>query len=138
MNHDHEDDDFLRSLKAEPRRIYIDIDSTICTQTHPYHHERAQPLVDRIEMANKLYDQGHHIVYWTARGSRTGIDWYKLTKKQLEEWGVKHHELKMGKPAFDILIDDRAINSLYDWTEESVNKVIYREHPTPQPKHVTQ
>jgi hypothetical protein len=53
-------------------------------------------------------------VYWTARGSRTQTDWYDLTKKQLIEWGVKFHELKVDKPYYDMFIDDKLcdINSL--------------------------
>jgi len=30
--------------------------------------------------------------------------------KQLKEWGCKFHELKMGKPAYDLFIDDKNIN----------------------------
>ena len=36
---------------------------------------------------------------------------YEITKDQLRAWGVKHHELIMGKPHYDIFIDDKAINS---------------------------
>ena len=39
-------------------------------------------------MINKLYDEGHTVVYWTARGSTTGIDWGDLTQNQLKEWGL--------------------------------------------------
>ena len=49
-------------------------------------------------------------MYWTARGSGTGIDWYDVTKKQLKSWGVKHHELRLGKPVYDLFIDDKAMN----------------------------
>jgi hypothetical protein len=34
---------------------------------------------------------------------------YSLTKSQLEEWGVKYHELVLGKPSGDIYIDDKGI-----------------------------
>jgi len=54
------------------------------------------------------------IVYWTARGTKTGIDWYDATLKQFKEWGVKFHELKMGKPAYDLFVDDKNINA-EDW-----------------------
>ena len=43
-----------------------------------------------------------------------GIDWYDITKDQLIAWGAKHHELKLGKPVYDLFIDDKAINS-YTW-----------------------
>jgi histidinol phosphatase-like enzyme len=79
--------------------IYVDIDETICQRetsvdfgtTHDY--TKAQPIQENIEKINKLYDEGHTIVYWTARGSRKQIDWTVLTSKQLNEWGAKYHEL---------------------------------------------
>ena len=33
--------------------------------------------------------------------------YYELTKSQLEEWGVKYHELHLGKQSFDYFIDDK-------------------------------
>jgi len=87
--------------------IYVDIDGTICTISKPY--SDAKPISDHIDKINKLYDEGHTIVYWTARGSRTQINWYELTKKQLIEWGAKHHELNVSKPYYDLFIDDKTI-----------------------------
>ena len=89
----------------------VDIDGTICRhedETAPY--EEGQPIKERIEFFNKLYDEGHTIIYWTARGAYTGEDHTKLTKKQLDAWGVKRTELRMDKPAYDYWIDDRAFN----------------------------
>ena len=55
-------------------------------------------------------------MYWTARGTGSGIDWRDITEKQLEEWGVKYHELKFGKPVYDLFIDDKNIESKeYFW-----------------------
>ena len=57
---------------------------------------------------NKLYEEGNHITYWTARGSTSKNDYYKLTKKQLVDWGCKYHELRTGeKPYYDLLICDK-------------------------------
>ena len=37
----------------------------------------------------QFYDQGHRIVYWTARGTISiGICWEKLTKKQFLKPGA--------------------------------------------------
>lgn len=91
--------------------IRVDIDETICiTPDHPRIYEKASPILNNIKKINDLYDQGHTVIYWTARGSRSGIDWYQLTKSQLDEWGAKYHELKCDKPYYDILIDDKAIS----------------------------
>ena len=93
--------------------IYIDIDNTIFdTNTTNYHDSK--PNLYLINIANDLYRNGHTIIYWTARGSVTGINWYELTKKQLDESGVLYHELKMGKPAYDLLIDDKSVNNLLE------------------------
>lgn len=91
--------------------IYIvDIDGTICTSTEG-EYDRAEPFVYRIAMMNYLYDKGHTIHYWTARGSSSGKDWTVLTFQQLSDWGCKYHTLKLGKPSYDVWIDDKALNS---------------------------
>jgi hypothetical protein len=90
---------------------YVDIDETICYYNGERNYPDALPNKERISKINELYDSGHTVVYWTARGGTTGIDWTETTTKQLKEWGVKHHELKMWKPAYDIFICDKAINS---------------------------
>ena len=89
--------------------IYVDVDETICITPESRKYEDAKPIVENIDKINKLYDQGHTIVYWTARGSRKQIDWYDLTKAQLILWGAKHNELRVDKPYYDLFIDDKTI-----------------------------
>ena len=48
------------------------------------------------------------IIFYTARGSVTGINWTEVTKDQFKEWGLLFDELKFGKPAADLYIDDKA------------------------------
>ncbi len=90
--------------------IYVDIDGTICTNTDMAYKE-AKPMRENIKKINALYDEGHTIIYWTARGSVTKIDWLELTKKQLKKWRVKYHDLRVKKPHYDLFICDKAINS---------------------------
>ena len=90
---------------------YIDIDETICGYEGAREYPLARPIKKNIEKINKLYDEGHTIVYWTARGSATGLDWYDLTGQQLKKWGAKHHSYKVGKPAYDVLVCDKAFNT---------------------------
>ena len=97
----------------------IDIDGTLCTNTEG-EYEKAEPLPKRIEMANQLYDLGHHIILYTARGSTTGLDWRSLTERQMLEWGVQYHELILGKPTADIYIDDKALH-VNDWGKLNIN-----------------
>jgi hypothetical protein len=91
--------------------IYIDIDDTICHSPDKPNYTTSTPIKENIEKANKLYDEGHLIVYWTARGSSTGIDWTEVTKEQFKNWGVKYHDLKFKKPNYDLFIDDKNINT---------------------------
>lgn len=88
--------------------IYVDIDETICFYDKEREYSLAKPNPENINKINKLYDEGHHITYWTARGSVTKIDHYDITKQQLDKWGCKYHELNVGnKPPYDLLICDK-------------------------------
>ena len=91
--------------------IFVDIDETICRYEGERNYKNAIPILENIDKINKLYDMGHNINYWTARGSCSGIDHTVLTNNQLCEWGVKFHKLFLGKPHYDIFIDDKAINA---------------------------
>jgi len=101
-------------------KIYVDIDNTIC-YTNEGDYPNSKPNYVNISKVNELY-KDHTIIMWTARGTMTGLNWFMLTQKQLNEWNVKYHELRMGKPAFDILIDDKTLNSLYHWNNSNVKK----------------
>ena len=94
--------------------IYIvDIDQTICLTPMvdgKNRYDLSIPFPQRIDKINKLYDQGHIINYWTARGSGSGIDWTELTNKQLNDWGCKFHEVRLGKPSYDVWIDDKSLS----------------------------
>jgi hypothetical protein len=94
--------------------IYVDIDETICHHdktAEKLDYTKAIPYYDRIKKINNLFDNGHQIFYWTARGTVTKIDWLQVTTKQLTDWKCKYHGLKMGKPFYDLFIDDKNINS---------------------------
>tara|TARA_R110000796_G_scaffold244789_1_gene368133 strand:+ start:448 stop:753 length:306 start_codon:yes stop_codon:yes gene_type:complete len=92
--------------------IYVDIDETICFYEDERHYPDAIPDLHRVSRVNELYDEGNIIVYYTARGTKSGIDWTSVTKGQLKLWGCKYHELSVGqKPVYDLIICDKAINS---------------------------
>jgi len=98
------------------KTIYVDIDDTICyyditEKNDDKNYSLAIPYNDRIEKINKLYEEGNIIVYWTARGTVTQKKWFHTTYQQLILWKCKFHELKMGKPAYDLFIDDKNVNS---------------------------
>jgi hypothetical protein len=101
--------------------IYVDIDETICTTRDDRNYRYSTPIVENIEEINRLYNKGNTIIYWTARGTVTGIDWRDVTEKQFQEWGVKYHDLKFGKPSYDMFIDDKNINSETFFAKEKLN-----------------
>ena len=95
----------------------IDIDGTICSDTSG-NYKRALPYSSRINYINNLFDLGHQIIYFTARGMGTFKNdinnaqkkWELLTRSQLIEWGVKYHELRFGKPSANFYIDDKNVS----------------------------
>ena len=87
----------------------FDLDGTLC-HTVDGDYEESIPHFDRIRRVNQLHSAGHRIVIDTARGSLTGLDWFNITKDQLDRWGVRYHALRVGtKIAADYYIDDKAI-----------------------------
>jgi hypothetical protein len=103
-------------------KYMVDIDGTVCTSANGDYHS-AVPFVDRIEHFNRLFDAGHEVHYWTARGGNTGIDWTALTTQQFADWQVKYTSLSMHKPTYDIWIDDKAINVENYFLEKAVSSV---------------
>lgn len=89
----------------------FDIDDTICKNVGDKQYLLQHPFKETIRHINSLYEAGNEIILFTARGSSSGIDWYSRTEKQLKWWGVKYHTLLLGKPSYDIIIDDKAINA---------------------------
>lgn len=87
----------------------FDIDGVIMTIMPDNDYSKAQPIQPTIDLINHLYENGHRIILFTARGAVTGIYWTKATKAQLKRHGVKYHELRFGKPAADFYIDDKMI-----------------------------
>lgn len=104
-------------------KYYIDIDDTICRPNMDAFsavgkYQGAVPIQERIDKVNALYDAGHMVYYWTARGGASGLDLETLTRKQLVDWGCKFNELVMGKPSYDVYIDDKSFNVDTFWPLE--------------------
>ena len=91
--------------------IYVDIDNTITT-TIDTDYAKAEPIPERIRRINHLFNQGHTIIYWTARGTISNINWRELTESQLKSWGAIYHRLEFGKPVYDLFIDDKGISDI--------------------------
>ena len=106
------------------KKIYaFDLDDTLCERDEGLEHlgvdkyKHSRPLPKMINKVNELYDNGHTIYIYTARGmsqfngdvNKIISELYVLTLDSLKEWGVKHHGLIMGKIHYDLLIDDKSL-----------------------------
>jgi len=100
----------IEGLLKGKKRLVFDIDGVIAKLQPKNDYALSEPATDMISAINRLYDAGNYIVLNTARGYVTGIDWSETTKKQLEKWGLKYHELHFGKPNADYYIDDKSLD----------------------------
>lgn len=103
--------------------IAFDLDDVICKReiegNNVEKYLSCAPIPEMVEIVNNCYNSGNHIIIYTARGmnvfnkdvSAIYENLYELTHSHLSEWGVKFHELIMGKIHYDILIDDKALSS---------------------------
>jgi len=118
--------------------IAFDLDDVICYRPKEYEHlgpnkyDYCEPDQSVIDLVNSLYDDGNKIVIYTARGmsqykgnvSLIYSELYSKTIQQLDSWGLKYHQLVMGKIHYDLLIDDKALNSS-DITKDNIKKFLY-------------
>ena len=96
------------------KKALVDIDETICFYEGKRRYDLSIPNYENIAKINKLYDEGHTIVFYTARGLKSGRGekhYRPITEQQLKEWGVKYHELCFKGHNGDYFIDDRGINA---------------------------
>lgn len=99
-------------------RICIDIDGTIAelrNKTNAY--DELKPIEDAIEAIQKLHNEGHYIILYTARNMATfsgnlgkiNAVQGPLLFKWLEKYEIPYDEIYFGKPNADVYIDDKAI-----------------------------
>jgi len=104
------------------KKFCFDIDGVIC-RTINSNYKSSKPNHKVIKVINKLYDQGHYIIIFTARYmgrnkeniSLAKKQGYKFTFNQLKKWGLKFNKLIFGKPSFDLVVDDRSIFFKKSW-----------------------
>ncbi len=96
----------------------FDLDATLVEGLPSERIFEAKGIPHMIELCNRLYDEGHEITIYTARGMKRlkgqahliPTEYYEKTKKQLDECGVKYHYIVFGKIEYDVFIDDKAYN----------------------------
>lgn len=89
--------------------IFVDFDDTLTDGSgEPYWVDPLDdsPNEDMVQLVNDLYKKGHTIIIYTARREEARDE----TEYYLNKWDVMYHALRMEKPGFDLLIDDRAIS----------------------------
>ena len=115
--------------KIKKKIFCFDIDNTIC-KTSGSNYQKSLPIKKNINLINKLQKEGHHIKIFTSRYmGRTNSDvkkakkiGYKKTFNQLKKWGLVFDDLIMGKPRFDIYIDDKNFEFRSNWAD-LINKI---------------
>lgn len=101
------------SAKSE---LYVDFDGTIVSLEKDF--MEGEPNEELITVLRDYYENNKRIVIYTARGMKSNngdlaiIE--KNVKPRIAEWlrlhNVPYHELIVGKPFWEILIDDRVKN----------------------------
>ena len=119
------------------KTIAFDLDDVICYRSSKYEHlgpnkyDYCEPDQHVIDLVNSLYEEGNKIVIYTARGmsqykgnvALIYSELYSKTIQQLNAWGLKYDQLVMGKIHYDLLIDDKALNSS-EMTLQNIKKFL--------------
>jgi hypothetical protein len=114
--------------------ICFDIDNVICRTNLKNDYNKSKPKIKIIRFINKLYDSGYIIKIYTARYMGRNNEnyfkvnklYYKTTDLILKRWGLRYHRLYMGKPNFDIFIDDKSLNFNYKWPKQLAKKLKFK------------
>ena len=91
---------------TDSRIIMVGIDGTICT-TKDEEYENSIPNYNNIDVFNTLYNKGDEIHYWTSRDESAS----NITIKQLNDWNVEYNSINIGKPQYDVWVDNKSFNS---------------------------
>jgi CMP-N,N'-diacetyllegionaminic acid synthase len=90
-------------------RLVCDLDGVVFSRVVDGDYSSALPITPMVNTLLRLLDDGLTIVFHSARGSSTGIDWYPITRSHLDELGFSICPLFLGKPNGDFYLDDRSI-----------------------------
>lgn len=100
----------------------FDLDNVLC-RTFGNNYKKSKPIKKNIKVLNILKKKGHYIKIFTSRfmgrnndnASKANKQGYKFTKKQLKKWNVKYSKLILGKPSYDLYIDDKNLGFSKNW-----------------------
>lgn len=112
-------------------RLCFDIDNTITFWDEGRDYENFKPYQPMVDKINQLYDEGHEITLYTARGmtsvgpDRIESEILPPLVKNLEKIGLKYHHLLTHKPYYDFIIDDKALTP-EEFLSSDVNSLTQR------------
>jgi len=122
-------------MNLKKKLFCFDLDGVICKNTkykssNLINYKKSRSIPSAVRAINKLYDDGHTIIIYTARGmtrykgnvSLIKKKLSKLTVNSLKSWKLKYHKLVFGKIYYDLIIDDKSINYKSDWTKNIFKK----------------
>ena len=109
----------------------FDLDNVIC-DSKTLDYSKSTPHIDVINKINSLYDEGNKILIFTARymgRNNENVDLavkqgYESTEIQLKLWKIQYHVLIMGKPSYDLFVDDKAYGYSGMWIKDLRNKYL--------------
>jgi uncharacterized HAD superfamily protein len=82
--------------------IGVDIDGTITNETKGHDYTLRTPNKKMINKVNQWHREGHIIILFSSRWEADR----ETTKKWMKSNGVKYHTMILGKPVFDLYVDD--------------------------------
>ena len=110
--------------------ICFDLDGVIC-KTKGIDYKNSVPIKKNISVINLLKKNGFIIKIFTARfmgRSKENVylakkKGFKLTLSQLKKWGLDYDFLIMGKPTYDLFIDDKNLSFDNNWSRELLREL---------------
>lgn len=87
------------------KRVGVDLDGTLVEEGPSFDRQYARPINPKLAaQLHRAVEAGCQVTVFTAR------PWgeYRMTVDQLARLGIPFNVLVMGKPSFDLFIDDRA------------------------------
>ena len=99
---------FKKLLNSPRKNIAVDIDGILTVETEGHNYKTRTPNKRMINKINQLFTKGHIIMLFTSRY----LEDCEETKIWLHKNGVRYHFIKFDKLQYDLLIDDKSINTL--------------------------
>ena len=106
------------------KKFCFDLDGVIC-KTKKNDYRKSIPNKNVIKMINDLYVNNYILIYTSRFMGRNKENkklahksGYSLTLEQLKNWGLKFDKLKLGKPSYDVFVDDKNFNFEKDWLKK--------------------